>query len=216
MITPQKTLGRVGLEVEHSPVLPEPINHELKEWDRFMESLLSPGQEDKLRSLNSYTDRILGQFRLNDTYKADEIIHEAYITGKKKITSGEKIYNCMAWFKKTITFIIRNLQRKEASRAKTFQKLQNIDELLDYSQESTSQELANEQVDLLSSCWNCLSELERRILVFREVEGLSWEKIGEALVSTGDEKDDINLTTRVRKKGNRALAKIRNLYKQKS
>ena len=75
---------------------------------------------------------------------------------------------------------------------------------------SFCEEVSDELISSLWASFSALSERDKEILILRIVRGLSWKEIGFLMVSQGKERQfQSNLEAKLRKQGERALAKLR-------
>ena len=175
-------------------------------WECLVNSILLSG---KNTSLWSFVNRTLRQFNINDIYSEVDVILETADIGRKKIKEGEIINNPGGYFRVVAYNVVRNLSQKEKRQKKIAQKLKHITESIHYPEYAISEEITENQVELLCKNWKKLSKLEQKILKLREIKDLSWEQIAKQLVADNDEVSDSRLVTRIRQKGYRALQKLR-------
>jgi DNA-directed RNA polymerase specialized sigma24 family protein len=204
---------KIALSQKIAPTTSQPMlepdsatQEQQKSWDIFIFKLVN-SQEPK--SLWIFLNRTLCQLRLNHSYDPVDVVLETHKRTLEKIASGEKINNLPGWFRKVAFFILQELYRKEKDKIRIIKKLENIIEVVSYPKDLVNEDFSQQQVEMLIQGWNSLNEIERRILILKEVEELSWKDIAIQLVYEKHENDDDKLVDRVRKKGNRALHKLR-------
>jgi DNA-directed RNA polymerase specialized sigma24 family protein len=183
---------------------------QLKSWERFIDDLVNPKEPQPLRS---FVVRTLGQFHLSRIHDEVEIISSVYMAGRKEILSGKTIDNFSGWFRAVALRTMKKYYKEEKREGIKRERLENIVETVSDAQGLVNEDFSEQQVDTLINGWKRLNERERKILLLRIDEELSWKDIGTQLVFEKYENDDNNLVTRVRKKGNRALHKLREFCK---
>jgi DNA-directed RNA polymerase specialized sigma24 family protein len=202
-----------------SPVMQEcdsRIQAEREIFDDFINTLFKSG-ESKSEDNNAYLvlafiQRTLTQFKLNHYYDEVDVILKSRDIVLKKITSGLQVTNKQAWFKRICYNVIRDLSKKTKREEKNINKLKDRSIFTDSKEYLIPELTTTKNVEALFKAFSELSELERQILILREVKELSWKVIGEILVDSNYEVDDKNLVSRVRKKGERALKKLRDIF----
>ncbi|MGB3191780.1 MAG: hypothetical protein WBB43_20455 [Limnoraphis sp.] len=214
MTAEQKQYDSCQPDPSDSKKLDRETQEKLDKFDQFIEKLVRK-KNDADHNLIAFTRSRLRQVKLFGIYEELEIINIAVIRARSKILKGEKeIVNLKPWFKKIILYIIKEVYKKEKSNKARSEKLMDKTLLIsDHMQlfESSSQRIT----DFLYEALNDLTESERCILILRETHNLSWEEVSNLLVEKKLEKPDNNLVVRVRKKGNRALNKLRSSFNKK-
>lgn len=144
-----------------------------------------------------------------------DILTEAYLRAGLAIQQGKLIWNLVSWLKSTSSLIIlehkRRFARSDTTSYPEMDFFWDIDELLpdDYVQASNYAKYITGELNNAIRCK--LSDLERRLLVWRIQKGLSWKDIYHLLEANGEgPTNEANL----RKKKQRAVQKIRNALKK--
>jgi RNA polymerase sigma factor (sigma-70 family) len=156
------------------------------------------------KSLLAYIRRTLWQYNLDKRFSATDIFIEAYVRGVKFLTSAEEktIKKPSAWMRRTVLNVIREKFREGKKsvpltweiESRTFTPEPEID-------------FGNEDSFLaVIQAFNNLDHDDRKIIQLRYFENMKWddvrEKIGDAELTT----------TAVRKRGQRALGRLRTEY----
>lgn len=137
-------------------------------------------------SLLSSVQRTLRQYRLTTHFEACEILHEAYLRGKKKLQSGETIHNVYAWLKVTAFHVIYERRRKY--RAGTTEPHILEATILDDRINLLQQLIAVEEIDIF---YQALGTLHREdpettcLLYLKMIQEWSWSQIRDWLISQG-------------------------------
>ena len=197
-----------------SQAMLEPVSatqKKLKSWGRFIGDLVNPKEPQPLRS---FVVRTLRQFHLSRIHDEGDIILSVYLAGITEIVSGKTIDNFSGWFRAVALRIMTKSYKEEKKEREGIKRSENIVETVSDAQGLVNEDFSKQQVDTFINGWNKrLNEMERKILLLIIDEELSWKDIGTQLVFEKYENDDNNLVTRVRKKGNRALHKLREFCK---
>lgn len=147
----------------------------------------------------------LYQFKLNNRFDPDDIIHDIYLRLDKQLTAGKCIPNVDAWLRGAAHNRIREISRK-CNQETPFEPSMLEDTIAD----------KNESLDLIAhehlrEAMQLLSEEQRDLLIMRFYGGMSWESISEVLSSQGRNV----LQETLRKQGQRAIEKLRRLVLEK-
>ncbi|BAZ11330.1 hypothetical protein NIES4071_31560 [Calothrix sp. NIES-4071] len=170
-----------------------------------------PELEDKdllLVLRNSYRLR-LRQYELLGKHEPDEILNEAISRLSKAVNSGKKVYNLQAWLRKTGLHIILEISREE-TRYRVIDN-QNFDFEEFIPDERQQPEDDSELCKLLKQALKELDIQDRKLLIMRYYRHQSWQNIAKTLSTDGVEIS----TEALRKRGSRALAKLRKIFKNK-
>lgn len=174
-------------------------------FDTAIRALLDSENPD-VRSVFVYIQRLLFQFRLSQSYQAKDIIVEVYARGIKRIEMGEDIQIPLAWVRRAIYNVIREL-RREFDRVKDY----DLNLIPSPEQDLLSSMMLCDDLKALRIALKLLNSDEQILLNLRVVEGLAWRDVGKALVLAGDSEQTEG---RLRQRGYRALTKLRNLYER--
>ncbi|WOD37861.1 sigma-70 family RNA polymerase sigma factor [Nodosilinea sp. E11] len=161
----------------------------------------------------SAIQRTLKQYSLHDQYEAHEILHEAYLRGKKKLQTGELIHNPYAWLRATAFHVIYERKRKHRSGATDPQVIEAI--LPDHRLNIMQQQVLSEELDLLYEALALLHDEDPEgtcLLYLRNVRGWSWSQISQWLLSEG--LPPANETT-LRQRASRAKRRLRDIFWQR-
>ncbi len=157
--------------------------------------------------------RTLRQYHLADQYEVYEILHEAYLRGKKKLQVGEVIRNPYAWLKATSFHIIYERKRKQRSSSTDPQVIEAV--LPDLRLNLMQQQVLNEELDLL---YESLALLHREdpegtcLLYLRNVRALSWSQICQWLAAEGQ---PLANEATLRQRASRAKRRLRDIFWQR-
>ncbi|MFQ4135232.1 RNA polymerase sigma factor [Nodosilinea sp. PGN35] len=130
--------------------------------------------------------RTLQQYHLEAQFEAHEILHEAYLRGKRKLQTGEVIRNPYAWLKATAFHVIYERKRKHRASATDPQVMEAV--LPDYRLNLMQQQMLSEELDLLYQALHRLYQEDPTgtcLLYLRTVRGWSWSQISEWLAAEG-------------------------------
>jgi RNA polymerase sigma factor (sigma-70 family) len=149
-------------------------------------------------------------YKLDGFYSSSDILAEAYIRGVKTVESGVSFQNVPAWVRRTCINIIRELSRRHKRyQLITDSQLANIAststssyELLDSWDENIRNDVRNSFMQI--------DPQDQEILHLRLILDLSWQEVCEYLQKKGE----ITSVPSVRKRGQRALMRLRKAYNQ--
>ncbi|MEA5450535.1 hypothetical protein VB780_18290 [Leptolyngbya sp. CCNP1308] len=134
----------------------------------------------------SAIQRTLQQYHLEAQFEAYEILHEAYLRGKRKLQTGEVIRNPYAWLKATAFHVIYERKRKHRTSATDPQVMEAV--LPDYRLNLMQQQMLSEELDLLYQALHLLHQEDPAgtcLLYLRTVRGWSWSQISAWLSAEG-------------------------------
>lgn len=183
------------------------LEEQRKRLDEFFQNTLS--SNDEVRKLFMFIKNKLQQFNLDSQLDEVEIFSETYLRARKAIESGKEILNLPGWINRTAYNIIREYSKKEKNNQNLHSKLitknpQQFEETFMKTAEDKE-----EQISKLCQAKQDLTLEESTLLNFRHGEGVSWKEIRKR---RGFEKYS---ESTLRKKGERALKKLRLQYQEK-
>jgi predicted RNA polymerase sigma factor len=196
-----------GLNNEFCPPADAPA---LDVFDQALSDLLSPETSTPYPLLH-VIQRTLRQYHLADQYEAYEILHEAYLRGKKKLRAGEAIRNPYAWLKATSVHVIYERKRKHRTSTTEPQVLEAS--LADPRLNLMQQQLLNEELDQLYAAMDCLHREDPEgacLLYLRLVRGLSWSQICQWRAAAGH---PVTSEATLRQRASRAKRRLRDIAK---
>jgi len=168
------------------------------------------------KSFLAFLDHKLKQFRLHFYYDVMDVVVEAREIAFKKIISEKvNVENFDPWYKRICFNVIRNFSKKTKSAKLAEFKLKNKSDLT-YSKEDLIYS-TEPNLKLLSKGWEKLNEEEKLILWLRVVQKYLWKEVAKSVADfeeliIKDLDDEKKLVNKVRKKGERALKKLRDLF----
>jgi RNA polymerase sigma factor (sigma-70 family) len=152
----------------------------------------------------------LRQYELLGKYEPDDILNDAVSRLDKAVKSSKIIYNVVPWLRKTGLNIINELSR-EQNKYRIIDS-QKLDLELILSSEQYHQE--NDDGELYMQLYQALQLLDfndRRLVILRFYQQLSWQDIVRRFAE-----DNIYISeTTLRKRGSRALATLRKIFREK-
>ena len=161
-------------------------------------------------SILSAIQRTLNQYHLSDQYEVYEILHEAYLRGKKKLQTGEIICNPYAWLRATSFNIVYERKRKQRSSATDPQVIEAV--LADPRLTLMQQQILNSEIDLLYEALEVLYQEDPEgtcLLYLRHVRALSWGQIGQWLAAEGR---TLPNDATLRQRASRAKRRLRTIF----
>lgn len=177
-------------------------------FDQALSEILSKDNAHAY-TLLSAIQRTLKQYHLDAQFEAHEILHEAYLRGKKKLQTGEVIRNPYAWLKATAVHVIYERQRQHRTSATDPQVMEAI--LPDYRLNLMQQQMLLEELDLLYHALHLLYQEDPTatcLLYLRTVRGWSWDQISQWLAAEGQpQASDVAL----RQRASRAKRRLQNI-----
>jgi RNA polymerase sigma factor (sigma-70 family) len=177
-----------------------------KHFDHAVQALFDSNNPESITFCASIT-RMLRQYRLSGTYDAKEIISEAYARGIIKIEQGVFIQVPLAWLRRTCLNVTRDFKRKQIKIDKP--KLDG--EAYSLGGVAIEKIMLNEDLKAIRLALEKLSVEDQNILQARIFQGLSWQEIGDSLLSANAL--PVKPGT-ARQRGSRALVKLRQHYER--
>ncbi|NEN95299.1 MAG: sigma-70 family RNA polymerase sigma factor [Moorea sp. SIO3I7] len=147
------------------------------------------------------------QFNFPD-YQIYEVINETYLRGIKLIESGQEIENPGAWIRVTSFNVIREMSREQKKEQLWDSNLIEDQLGLEDSHSLSSSNSEDEDLRLLELALKKLDPKDSKLIVLREIEGLSWRQVVNHLASKGEYITEAS----ARQRGNRALKRLRNRF----
>ncbi|MEM9218416.1 MAG: sigma-70 family RNA polymerase sigma factor [Cyanobacteria bacterium P01_F01_bin.150] len=185
------------------------IQEQLTALEKFVTDALGLKRDENQRQLLLFIKRTLLQFRLDQEYSPADILGESYFRIVVKIRSGEIVHNLPAFFNRTSFNVIREKNKTRSRKEKIDTRHIAINhEILYPNLELYSSQYKNEEVESLQIALNQMSQDDLDILILRIVKGLSWAEVRENYLENNQ---DISVAS-LRKRGNRALAKLRQSF----
>lgn len=157
--------------------------------------------------------RTLKQYHLAAQYEAHEILHEAYLRGKKKLQAGEIIRNPHAWLKATAFHVVYERKRKHRASATDPHVMEAA--LPDPRLNLMQQQVITEELDLLYQAMQLLYQEDPEgtcLLYLRTVRDWSWSQITQWLAAEGH--PATNEAT-LRQRASRAKRRLRDIFWQR-
>lgn len=148
-------------------------------------------------------------------YEPSDIIAEAFQRAAAHLEKNKEIPNLVAWLKLASYNIIRERKRLEAKQTVLLQRLRSGDDN-SWSSVGESSLSSDENSRLATLLTEGLQEPDRSIILLR-AESLSWREVCIKLAEQGLLKGsatDPRTIERVKKRGNRAASKLRNLIQE--
>lgn len=166
--------------------------------------------KESLLVLHNFYRLRLNQYGLLGKREPDEILSDAIWRLSKACDSGKKIYNVIAWLRTTGLHIIKEISREETRRRIIDNQNFDFEEFLpDERLQQSSQD--TEVYKHLNQALKELDFEDRKLLILRYYRQLSWQDIARKLSVNG-----VEITTEaLRKRGSRALSKLRKIFKNK-
>lgn len=161
--------------------------------------------EDILQSKNLriYIRYRLYVMKMNSLLTEDDVINYVCVELIKAHNSGKSINSPLAWSKVVSErYII--YQRKKTSRSEPTEL-----EIIEYLANHQEHYIGYDEKEELKNKMKQLKPATQRILNWRYFQNISWEEIADLL--SQQENKQVNVTT-ARKRGERALKDLRNLY----
>lgn len=185
---------------------------ETQQFNRDVQFLLKPNNPHA-RSLLAFIQRTIRQFGLQAYITEIDIFVEAYLRGVKYTQQHrEEIRQPKAWMRRTAYNIIR-----ECKRDRLHYSALAFDELMDQGQPSedaptpvaVDDDAITHAIDSVLQSLEALSPSDRNLIQWKVVEGLTWQQVQDRLFAEGN--DRVSQTT-LRKRGQRALERLRRAY----
>lgn len=195
-----------------------PFPPELQQFNVEIQSLLKR-QNSHARSLYYFIKRGLKQFNLDSLYTEIDIFNQAYLRGVNLTKSGTAIKNPKAWMRTTAFNVIRELSRShQRDHSVVYDELVEADqaklEIASIQMENflVSDEVIETDLQAVWLAWQELDLKDRLIIDLKFIRDLSWKEIRQHLLDLGE---PIQTETALRKRGQRAIERLRKLYHQK-
>ena len=174
---------------------------------------LSP---QEIRYINNYYSQLLYSFNLQRLYDPEDIFQEILAKAEKVINDKQEIKKPLAWAKMVGLNTILQYNRREKSHRKYCQKLKRM------MQSEVKYELSEDI--WFEDTWGtilaeALRELQNlkpdfyRILMMRFLHDLSWKQISSVLYP--DTIITKQISNKLRRRGSRAVAKLRAIFWEK-
>ncbi len=152
----------------------------------------------------------LRQYGLLGKYEPDDILNDAISRLDKAVKSNKTIYNVVPWLRQTGLNIINELSR-EQNKYRIIDNPKLDLELILSSEQNHQESDDNELYMQLYQALQILDSDDRRLVILRFYQQLSWQDIVRKLA---EENIYISETT-LRKRGSRALATLRKIFLKK-
>lgn len=176
--------------------------------------LLKP-QNPHGMSLRFFITQKLYQFNLNTSYSENDILHEAYLRGVALSKSGTSIQRPCAWLRKTAYNVIREHSRSQHRHSSI--ELDGLTELeqaqiehqyfvLSISNALLGDKVLDVHLESVMRIWQELQPSERKIILLKYVEDLSWREVAEKLFA---EEGVVQTEVALRKQGQRIMERLR-------
>lgn len=186
------------------------LQRQLDSLTEIVNSALLLRECESSRKLMFFIRRSLRQMGLNNEWHESEILIEAYLRARGHIQQGKVIRNLPAYLTGIICNLVREKSRERRRRFGIYRKLETSADTMTLPESSYQEEVSDEFVDSLWESFNCLPYRDRKIIELRVVKGYSWNEIANILVASGYEQNyGAPLIAKLRKQGERALAKLR-------
>jgi DNA-directed RNA polymerase specialized sigma24 family protein len=174
-------------------------------------NLLSEEKDEATRKIFFFIKRSLNQFKLNSQLEESDILSEAYLRVRKKIESGELIQNMPAYLNRVAFNIIREKsKKKKKSEDLHIRLINNSHGVTDTA--SRTDDLDSYQITILLKALEELNSEDFELIQLRIVKGLSWNEISDYRNYSKDNENKKRLSANTRKKGERALKRLRKAY----
>lgn len=150
------------------------------------------------------------------TYDAYDIFADAVLRAVKHLERNDEIPHILGWLHNTSYKIIQEEYRKKLYRTKVVKKLSSKDE---FTSKSNADIFSDEEMSLVADLINSLDPLEKSIIVWKS-KRLKWKqiclKLAEEKLISMDDLEDPKTLERIKRRGNRAAYKIKNLIQEAS
>lgn len=152
--------------------------------------------------------RYLKQFNLSSQFEPEEIFSEAYTRIRKKIRKGEIIINLLALYKCVGYNLVREKHRYVKRQRKLQRKLQSFNECIHEDACQSDREFSQKRID---SILKPLSKIDKKIVILRLLNNMTWKNVCETLIEDGDLKCDLSqqCINQVKKRFSRAIKRIK-------
>jgi DNA-directed RNA polymerase specialized sigma24 family protein len=181
-------------------------------FDLVIQALLNPNnlefEERKYYAvLVNYIKCRLRQFNLYHV-TIDDVISESYIRGVKLLESGQEIENPGAWIRVTSLNVIREMNRNRERQQLVSSNLREHKTLVKVNNSLVAEKVDDESLKLLELALQKLELKDYKIILWREIEGLSWKDVVRNLAAEGEIVSEVS----ARQRGRRALGRLRTVY----
>ena len=183
---------------------------QLERLNAVIKQALLGKEGETSKNLMLFIRRSLGQMRLRNEWNESEILVEAYLRTREKISSGEIIDNLPGYLSRVSQYIILEKIRQKSRNYRIHQKLSSFSDAVSLPESSYEEGVSCDVVNSLWNSFNCLSQREQEILTLRIIKGYSWDEVAYQLLELGIEGSyDSTVVAKLRKQGGRALEKLR-------
>ncbi len=165
--------------------------------------IINPKNSEGL-SIHVFVKSRLRQFKLDQKHNNVDILLECYQRLNKALEQGKSITNLKAWIRSTAYNYIRELKREEKRH------VEYQDYLVDNqtNNQCLSEEETNKQYQMIQEALSTLPLSDQELILWKEVNGLSWKAIQLRLEKKGK---SIHIDT-LRKRKSRAIKNLRIAY----
>ncbi|TVP66545.1 MAG: hypothetical protein EA342_11560 [Leptolyngbya sp. LCM1.Bin17] len=180
-------------------------------FDRALANVLSQ-DNPQAYTLIRVIQSTLNQYRLGNHMEVFEVLHEAYLRGKKKLQAGETIHNAQAWLKATAIHVIYERKRKQRFSAVEPHLLEAM--MADNGPHLLQMQMVREDLDLL---YQALDQLHQEdpyattLLYLKTVQGWTWNEISQWLAVQGQ---SVPSQAALRQRASRAKRRLRDLVER--
>jgi RNA polymerase sigma factor (sigma-70 family) len=152
----------------------------------------------------------LQQYKLLGKYEPDDILNDAISRLDKAVKSDKIIYNVVPWLRQTGLNIINELSREQNKYRIIDSPNLDLEQIL--SSEQNNQKNDDSELDMqLYQSLQLLDSDDRKLVTLRFYQQLSWQDIVRKLAE-----ENIYISeTVLRKRGSRALEKLRKIFIEK-
>lgn len=145
----------------------------------------------------SYIQRKIHQYHLNGFCDADDILADTYERTIQKVDEGTEINNLVAWTKHVA---FRCIQERSRTAKKTIPLEYDVPNIA-----TPSEELNNQNFEILSQALLKLSKEHRQVLYWKVMQGLSWDAVQEQIGGKAS-------VAALRKRKERAIKELRKQF----
>ncbi|MBD1916680.1 MULTISPECIES: tetratricopeptide repeat protein [Cyanophyceae] len=187
----------------------------VQDFNRDVQLLLKPNNPHA-RSLLAFIKRTIHQFGLQAYVTEIDIFVEAYLRGIRYTQqSPEGIRQPKAWMRRTAYNIIREFKRDRLRYSKaSFNETMSDDHPISEAPEiPATDDTLSTAINSVLQALDTLSPSDRDLIQWKVVEGLTWNEVQARLVDKGE--DRVSQAT-LRKRGKRALERLRRAYRKAS
>jgi len=136
------------------------------------------------------------------------VINETYLRGIKLLDSGQEIEKPRAWIRATSLNVIREMSRKPKKEQLWDSNLIQHQIAVEASNSLDSANYDDKDLRLLELALKKLEPKDYKLIVLREIEGLSWKQVVNHLASQGEYITEAS----ARQRGKRALKRLRKIF----